>query len=153
MMGKKAMSDDKKPLKTKHLAEYKVPHYVYDEYYKKLKESGSLYTIVPLDADSDLPELIMTPSGKNQGFLSFAFFRKEDAVRYKQRLISNKRIEEGSTFIWRCNPKSLFYAIEDQVEKTEFKIKSSFSVIIAVFLAGEFRDMEVFWTNNTLKTH
>ena len=152
MMGKEAMSDNKKELNFSYLTEFKIPSYVYEQYYEKIKNSGELYTIVPLESESGLPELMSSPSIEGHDFLSFAFFRKEDAIKYKKRLIQNKRIEEGTTFIWRCNAKSLFYAIEDQAEQASQKLDSSFSVIIAVFLAGEFRDMEIFWTNNPEKT-
>jgi hypothetical protein len=137
--------------KNKGLFKYKVPNRVYKEYYKKLNKPEPFYIIVP--SDGGFPELMFLPSKKNKKeVVSFVFFRRIDALKYLEEMTKFNLIAEGAAMVWNCSAKTLFYIIEEQVTKHYENNEKSVTVITSSRLGGEFRDIEVFWTSNHLKT-
>ena len=137
--------------KDESLIEYKVPNKIYKEYYKRLDKPDPFYVIIP--SDGGTPELMFLPGSKgDEEVESFVFFKQSDALRYLENMTRLKLIGKGAAIAWNCSAKTLFYIIEEQISKHYQGNNKSVTVTTLAKIDGEFRDVEVFWTSNQLKT-
>lgn len=141
----KILINNRKPL------EFKIPEYYYVEYYKKLEQNSPLYAILSIGGGKS--RVFFSPyNGSKSECVSYLFFREADAKMYLDVLKKTGLAGAKEAVMVKCDPKNIASSfrslIEKESESEKFRV---FHVISSIFLHGEFRDMECFWTNNKSK--
>lgn len=148
-MGRKVMSQrDKRFAPRDHLVEYRVPDYHLIDYYKKIADNGPLYTVLSVTKQDS--RVFFSPyRGSKNEFVSYVFFREQDALKYLEVLRKSGYITEGAATVWKSSATGLVASYKNITEKEKSGMTGrKFHAIASIYLHDEFREVEYFWTDD-----
>ncbi len=136
-----------------HLVNFQIPDHFIEDYYKKLSKNDPLYAILCIEKNKQ--RLFFSPhKEKKEEFLSAVFFREEDGVKYLEFLKSKGYEVDAALVLWPCDATGLAKSFSDALYKERINVtRKKYHVITMMYLHGDFREVEYFWSDNKDKMH
>lgn len=126
---------------------FKIPDGCLLRYYDWLDNNEPLY-IVLISIDDGPKRMFFMPDDEDKSVhVSRVFHIKEDAIKFFN-LIQGSCLSNETVILWESYLENLVSDYGRVSSPTEYGVKER-RVVATIFLDGEFRDMEVFWSGDT----